>query len=50
MNDLKRLIDIVFMFFRRKFVLYGFEMSLFDIIMWLFIAGLIFWFLRRVFD
>ncbi len=49
MENLARLYDIVFMLFRRKFVLYGFELSFFDILIWLFVAGLIFWFIREVF-
>lgn len=50
MKNLEYLFDIVFLLFRRKFVLFGFEMSFFDIFIWLFVAGLIFWFLREVFD
>ncbi len=50
MDNLKRLFDIVFLLFKRKFVLFGFELSFFDIFIWLCVAGLIFWFIREVFD
>lgn len=50
MDNLKRLFDIVFALFGRKFVLFGFELSFFDIFIWLAVAGLIFWFIREVFD
>ncbi len=50
MDNLQRLFEIVFLFFRRKFVLMGFEMSFFDIFIWLCICAMIFWFIREVFS
>lgn len=50
MDNLRLLFDLVFKFFKRKFVLMGFEMSFFDIFIWLFIAALIFWFIKEAFS
>lgn len=50
MEDLKALMDLVFTFFRRKFTIYGFELSFWDIFIWLFVASLIFWAIKEIFE
>lgn len=50
MENLARLFEIVFLFFRRRFVIYGFEMSFWDIIIWVFVASLIICVIKEIFS
>lgn len=50
MDNLARLFEIVFRLFKRKFVLYGFELSFWEIFIWLFVAGLIIWAIKEIFS
>lgn len=50
MQNLARLFEIVFFFFKRKFVIYGFEMSFWDIFIWAFVASLIVCVIKEIFS
>lgn len=50
MQDLARLMEIVYMYFNRKFVLYGFELSFWEIIIYLALASMIVYAIKEIFS
>ena len=50
MDNLVYLFEMTVNLFKRKFVLYGFELSFWDIFIWLFVAGLIIWAIKEIFS
>jgi hypothetical protein len=50
MNDLKVFFDGTKSIMQTSMTIYGFTFSWWDVFLWAVVAGLLIWFLRRIFD
>ena len=50
MEDLARLVEIVYYFFNRKFVIYGFELSFWGILFFVVLGSMIIWAIKEIFE